>query len=670
MRLNCCELEADNQAFQNQTIKGEDKELTQMVCGYIGNILRVDLTNGNTSIEEPGEDFYRRYLGGTGLISYYLLKEQRPGVDPFSLENKLIFATGVVTGAPLGGSGRNAVGTKSPLSNAFCSSVVGGYWGSELKRAGYDALIIEGKAEKPVYLWIQDGNVEIKDATHLWGKLVADTQEMIKRELGDSGVRIASIGPAGENLVRFANIVCDLGHFAGRRGTGAVMGSKKLKAIAIRGHNTPPMADPKAIGDLAKWYRDQVQAHPILMEMHSVGTIGGLVGYSKVGGLAAKNFQEGTFSEVEKLSPEAYVNELGSGMDTCYACPVRCKHKVTIKEPHHYGLDLKYYIGHGPEYQCLACFGPLCGVSDLQAIACANELCSAYGMDVVSCGATIAFAMECFERGLLTEKDFGGLQLKFGNADAMVKAVNMICKRKDFGDVLAEGSFRAAQKIGKGAEQYVMHSKGVELPMHSPHYKPVMGLGYAVCPSGSDHVRNLVFIHILDAERQADPRIRELLSGFTGHYKSLGLLAPVYRSRWSDPASIRTLVYASIQVNMLDCLGLCHFAAQGMPHAKIAEIVRGVVGWDTNVWELMKAGERAMNMMRVFNLREGFTREDDHIPERFHQPRGTDPLEESKLDKKEFEKAKDVYYGMMSWDQLGNPTRAKLQELDIEWVAD
>jgi len=644
------------------------KEVTVMAYGYNGKILRVNLTRGSTSVEELKEDIHRRYLGGTALISYYLLKEQRPGVDPFGPENKVIFAASVLTGAPFGSVGRNAIGTKSPLSNAFNTSEVGGYWGTELKRAGYDVVIVEGKAEKPVYLWIQDGKAEIKDATHLWGKSIGETQDIMRQELGDPGVRTALIGPGGEKLVRYACVVNDAGHFAGRGGTGAVMGSKNLKGIAVRGHNPPPMADPEAVKEIAKWVRDQVMAEPLISVIHRVGTLDGPVAYSKVGGLPARNFLEGTFPGIDDLSPEAYMSILGSEMSTCHACPVRCKHKVEIKET--FNLTFEHYHGHGPEYEALLSLGPFCWVGDLQAIACANELCTAYGVDVISCGVTIACAMECFEKGLITEKDTGGLKLEFGNAKAMVRAVEMICKREGFGDVLAEGSLRAAQKIGKGAEQYAMQTKGVELSMHGPHFKPITGLGYAVCPTGADHVRNLTFIHVIDGEKATGSH-SEAREGIINQYKSLGLLEPVYRRQFSNLANIRTLIYASTFYTTLDSLGICWFPAFGMPYRKIAEIVSKVTGWDTTVFELMKVGERALNMMRVFNIREGFTREDDRLPERFHQPfPGAGSMKGVKLDKEEFEKAKDIYYGMMGWDKRGNPRLGKLQELDIEWVAD
>ena len=351
------------------------------------------------------------------------------------------------------------------------------------------------------------------------------------------------------------------------------------------------------------------------------------------------------------------MNELGSERDTCHACPIRCKHKAIIKEP--YGLIFEHYHGHGPEYETLVSLGPFCGVDDLQAITCANELCTAYTVDTISCGVTIAWAMECFERGLLTEKDTGGLKLEFGNAEAMVRVVEMVCRREGFGDVLAEGSLRAAQRFGKGAEQYAMHVKGVEIPMHNPYFKPIVGLGYALCPTGADHMRNLPFVHNL---AQPGPAL--------DLYTPLGILDPSPREDFSSPERIRNYIYAIYGRTALDCAGICYFCADGYHPNQIAEMVKGATGWNTTVWELMKVGERVMNMMQAFNIREGFTREDDCLPERFHQPLVTGPLKGFRLDKKEFEKAKDIYYSMMGWNSSGKPTKGKLLELDIKWVMD
>lgn len=639
-----------------------------MAHGYNGKILRVDLTSGKISIEEPEENIYRRYLGGTGIGVYYLLKELKPGVDPLGAENKLIFASGLITGAPIGGTARNAIVTKSPMSNGINTSEAGGYWGAELKRAGFDAVIIEGRAAKPVYLWIEDGRAEIKDASHLWGKSVGETQDMMRQELDDSAVRTALIGPGGEKLVRFACVVNDLGHFSGRGGTGAVMGSKNLKGIAVRGHNSPTAADPEGVKELTKWVLSMAKSDPFLVGQTAVGTIDGPVGYSAAGGYCVRNFQAGVFPGVEeKLSPEAYFEELGRGRGSCYACPIHCKHEVKIKDTH--GIEFDRYHGHGMEYESLTSFGPLCDIGDIQAIACANELCTAYGVDTISCGATIACAMECFEKGLITLDDTGGLKLEFGNVEAMVKVVGMICERQGFGDILAEGSLRATKKFGKGAEQYAMQTRGVELAMQNPYFKPILGLGYAVCPTGGDHVRNHTMIHVVDAEVAGKGSHTEARDELLEQYKSLGRVAPQYRRELTNTENIRTLISLSIFYTVFDSVGICWLASPGV-YSKIAEMVSKLTGWDANLYVLMKAGERTLQMMRAFNVREGFTRDDDRIPERFHQPLASGPLKGAKLDKEEFEKAKDIYYSMIGWDAHGNPTRGKLMELDIEWVAD
>ncbi|MFC1945161.1 aldehyde ferredoxin oxidoreductase family protein, partial [Chloroflexota bacterium] len=573
---------------------------------------------------------------------------------------------GIITGSPIGGSGRNAICTKSPLSNAFNTSEVGGFWGAELKHAGFDMVIVEGKSEKPVYILIRDDIVEIKDAGHLWGKSVKETDELIKKENEDAMLRTALIGQGGEKLVRFSCIVNDIGHFAGRGGSGAVMGSKNLKGIAVRGHNPPAASDPQKVADLAKWMREQIKT-PWLEGLHAVGTIAGPVAYSKAGGLGTHNFRDGVFPDVENISPENYFEQFGSERDTCYACPVRCKHKINISDTH--GYDFTHNHHHGPEYEALVSYGPLCGISDLQAIACANELSSAYGIDVLSCGATVAFAMECFENGLITEKDTGGIALNFGNVQAMLQMVEMIGERKGFGDVLAEGTVRAAERIGKGALHYSMQSRSVEFSMQNPYFKPILGLGYAVCPTGADHMRNLNIIHVIDAEKAGVGSHAESREPYLRQFKSLGLHAPVYRKQLLNNSNIRTLIYSQIYATAYDSLCMCSFLTR-FPPDNLANIINAVTGWETNVWEVMKVGEKGLNMMRAFNVREGFTREDDNLPQRFFEPLNDGPMKGTKLDKEEFEKSKDTYYAMMCWDKQGIPSAGKLLELGIDWVAD
>jgi len=620
-----------------------------MAYGYNGKILRVNLSHRTVSVEEPEDNFYRRYFGGRGFISYYLIKELKAGVDPLGPENKLVFASGVVTGVPVGGCGRNSVGGKSPLTGAYGDAEVGGYWGAELKQAGYDAIIVDGRAESPVYLWIKDGEVEIRDASHLWGKTTAETQEIIRSDVGEPLARTAIIGQAGEKLVRYACILNDVTHAAGRTGMGAVMGSKNLKAIAVRGHNRLTLASPDAVATLAKWLRDVVGI--VMGGFQAQGTAVGLRALNKEGGLPTRNFQQGVFEDADKISGRAMKESILVGRGSCYACPVRCKREVSVSEP--YQVDSVY---GGPEYETLASFGSSCGIDDLAAIAKANELCNAHGLDTISAGAVVAFAMECFERGILSERDTGGLKLNFGNASAMVQVVDMIARREGIGDILAEGVARAASRIGKGAEEFALHVKGQEIPMHEPRYKQGLGLGYAISPKGADHTMSL---H--DSMYASEGPLLEST-------RALGILEPLALDDLS-PAKVRMVVYHSCWQHLLDCLVMCNF----MPfnYRQVEELVCGVTGWNSTVYELMKVGERCLAITRAFNIREGLGRKDDLLPQRFFTPLPSGPLQGVGIDKDKFEQAKETFYSMLGWDKIdGVPGLGKLQELGIEWVFD
>lgn len=619
-----------------------------MLYGYNGKILRVDLSGGAVSIEEPDEDFYRRYIGGEGFVSYFLLRELGGGEDALGPENKLIFATGALTGVPIAGSGRNSVGAKSPLTNGYGSAEVGGYWGAELKHAGYDAIIIEGKSESPVYLWIEDGKVEVKDARHLWGKTTGECQKLIQEELGDRGVRVAQIGVAGENKVRYACVINDLSHAAGRTGMGAVMGSKNLRAIAVRGHQKIELADARTVSSLARRLRDDLKINSSA-DLSENLTAQLLTPLNMAGGLPTRNFQQGVFEGADKISAAAIKKNILVGQRGCYACLIRCKPEVATGEP--YNVDPTY---GGPEYETLASLGSNCGIDSLEAIAKGNELCNAYGLDTISTGASIAFAMECFEQGILTEKDTGGLRLNFGNAEAMVQLVEMIARREGIGKVLADGVARAASAFGKGAENFALHVKGQEIPMHEPRLKQALGVGYTISPTGADHNHN---IHDTGLAIEVSDK-----------YRALGIFQPLPCHDLS-PAKVRMLVYGSLWDHTLNCLVFCNFIPLALD--QMADLVRGVTGWNTTVWELMKLAERCIAMARVFNIREGMTKGDDYLPRRFFTPFTSGPLKGVSIDEGELKQAIDTYYAMVGWDRVsGVPTLAKLQELGIEWVAE
>jgi len=622
-----------------------------MPNGYCGKILRVDLTSGQLSVEEPGELFYRTYMGGWGTIVHYLLKELPPGVDPLSPENMLIFATGVVTGSPVAGAGRSCVGAKSPLTGGFGEADVGGWWGAELTRAGFDAIIVTGKSETPVYLWVHDGTAEIRSADHLWGMLTADAEAALREELGDQRTRIAQIGPAGERLSPIAAVMHDITRAAGRTGLGAVMGSKNLKAVAVRGTGRKKIADRDALQEIARWFVDYYPT-TWAATLKDVGTANGVRQHLD-GGLPTNNFQRGTFDGWEAIQGLTLRDTVLKDRDTCYACPIGCKRVVEIQDGP-YPVDAIY---GGPEYETLGALGSSCGVDDLAAICRANQLCNAYGLDTISCGVTIAWAMECFERGLLTQEDTGGIDLRFGNADAMVQMVELMGERKGFGEILSQGAFHAAQSIGRGTGDFVMHAKGQEIPMHEPRIKYGLGVGYAMSPTGADHMHNF---HDVDYESE---------EGIEG-VQHFGILEPL---AFDDlgPGKMRLASILIPWQTLHNSLGFCMFVGGCFKIPKVVEMVRAITGWDTTLYELFKVGERAYTMARAFNAREGFTSEDDRIPSRFFESFDEGPSAGNRIDPDAFEQACVAFYKMMGWDgETGIPTDWKLQELGVGWVVD
>lgn len=622
--------------------------------GHNGRILRVDLSNRTTAEEQVPETIYRRYLGGGALSLYYLLKELKPGVDPLGPENVLVFATSAATGTPAFGFSRFTVAAKSPLTHAFGETEAGGWWGPELKFSGFDAIIIKGRADSPVYLWIQNGKAELRDASHLWGQLARETQEKIREELGDKRIRVALIGPGGEKLVRFACVVNELKHVNGRTGMGAVMGAKNLKAIAVRGDERMALHDADRVREIVKTVSEKGKQPGSLMgPLHDIGTPRSVMLLNAAGILPTRNFRSGTFEKAEEISGETMKETILVGRGSCYGCPVRCKREVKIDEP--FKVDPVY---GGPEYETIGGLGALCGVGDLKAIAYANQVCQANTIDTISTGTTIAFAMECFEKGILTARDTGGIRLEFGNAEAMMKMAEMIARREGFGDLLAEGPKIAAEKIGKGAEKYAMHVKGQPLPLHEPRGKTSLGLAYALSPTGADHI-----------EAPHDP-VFESEAGLK-FIKSLGVIEPIPSLDLSY-RKVRMFTYLQHLYNIFNSIGICNFTAYPwgpMSTNDLVDYVNAVTGWDTSLWEMMKVGERHSAMSRLFNLREGLTANDDALPDRFFEPLEAGVLQGKSLNSDEFQQALKTYYQMMGWDENGVPYKGKLQELELEWAA-
>ena len=619
-----------------------------MPKGYWGKLLRVDLSTRNISVEDRDDAFYRTYIGGRGFNAYYQLKETRQGIDPLGPDNKLVFSMGPLTGGPFAGSGRNSVGAKSPLTNGYGEGDVGGFMGAELKHAGFDGIICEGVADRPVYLWINDGKAELRDAGHLWGLNTLESQEAIRAELGDKRIRTAQIGPGGENLVRFACVINDLKHAAGRSGMGAVMGSKLLKAVAVRGTMKLDIADPALVQSHAKWIAANYKQTSY--RMWDLGTSNGLLNLNAAGGLPTRNFQTGVFEGAAKISGEAMRDTILVARENCYACVIRCKRAVKVDE-RGYIADPIY---GGPEYETIGSLGSVCGVDDLAAISHANQLCNAYSIDTIGIGTTIAFAMECFERGLITTADTDGIELRFGNAGAMVRMIEKICRREGFGAVLAEGSMRAAQAIGRGADEFAMQIKGQELPMHEPRIKQALGVGYSLSPTGADHMHNIHDTTMSPGQAEAA--------------RPLGLNIPPLAFNDIGPDK---MAFYTAQVNwrsVNNCLGLCNFLPYGFD--RTVELMRGMTGLNVNLHELIVAGERMNNMLRVINYREGITGKDDTLPKRFFQQIGDPRPTTDPLDPAEFAAAQRFYYAAMGWTPEGNPTRARLENLGVGWVAD
>ena len=576
----------------------------------------------------------------------------KPGTDPLSPDNILIFALGPMTGTPMPGGSRNSVGAKSPLSGGVAKSEVGGFFGYELKRAGYDSLIVEGRADTPVYLWIHDGEVEIKDARQLWGTTVLETQDAIEAELGERFVRTATIGPAGENMAGISCIITDLRNAAGRGGTGAVMGSKNLKSVAVKGRTVPQPADRDKFREMAQYMNRNYMNIGNAASFHEfgTGTAAAMIGGNSIGNLPVRNWGDGTFDEVAKITADAVKETVSVGMEACPACQVRCK-KVVELENDSYKVDRR---NGGPEYETLAAFGSFLGIDDLDAICRANELCSLYSLDTISTGGTIAFAMECFENEILTPSDTGGLDLRFGNADAMLQAIDLIARREGIGDILADGSRTAAERIGRGAEEFSMQVKGVELGMHEPRLKQGLGLLYSVALNGGDH---MVGIH--------DTAFTQEGAGMAT-VRQIGAMDPLPANDLSAAKVSMAKGYHLMRL-FADSMVICHFVPWTLNQH--VEMLRALTGWDFTAVEALKIGERVATMSRVFNLREGLTAADDVLPKRFFSPTPRGALKDTAIDPEAMSTAIHTFYNMMGWDpETGVPTQEKLEELGIAWA--
>ena len=608
--------------------------------GYAGRILRIDLSTGKTKVSPLSTEYAKKYIGGIGLGMRLLIENSKPGTDPFSPENPLILATGPFSGtmAPTGGNGHAFV-SKSPLTNGVGEAKSHGFFGTELKRAGYDAVIFENKAEKPVYVWIDDDSVQLMDAKHLWGKSPKETEDAIKEDLGDYYIRVASIGLAGEKLARVAAIMNDTTRAAGRTGMGAVMGSKNLKAVAVRGTKDVSVAKPEEFLEFVKMMHERMKG-PATVKYRTLGTPLNVLVHNSLGALPTRNFTNAVFEGAEKVSGE-YLNEyFVARINGCSSCAMRCEHIAVVSEGPYKGTTTRV------EYEPLWAFGPHCGVDRMDAIIKAMDLCNYYGLDSLSTGNIVGFAMDCYEHGILTKEDTDGLELEFGNAEAMVELVHKIGKREGIGDILAEGVKRAAEKIGKGAEKLANHIKGLEMTGYDIRGLKTAALGYAVSFRGADHNRH-------------------------GAY-GLDLKGTVDRFK-AEKGRAKLVIDLENLYTIIDSLIVCKFS-RGTYYEGFKDLAKYytlVTGIEMTPEELERTGERINNLGRLFNIREGFTRKDDHLPPKIMStPIPDDTVSKgSYITQEELDLMLDDYYATRGWTKEGVPTLKKLKELELEDLA-
>jgi len=631
-----------------------------MPNGYNGKILHLNLTTGELTVETPPTSFYRKHLGGSAMGMHYILNDMKPGADPLGPDNVLTLMLSVLTGAPISGQSRMTANAKSPLVDGIGDSQCGGFFPAEMKFAGFDGLVIKGKSPRPVYLWIHDGEFELRDASHLWGKTTSQVDDALKQELGDNKIEIAQCGPSGEKLSRLAAIINMSNRANGRTGMGAVMGSKNLKAVVVRGKSKRlPTTNPKAINELAKRGAADLDGNPDVAGLKAHGTASVLSFQNSIGTLPTFNYNAGQFEGFEPISGEVMTETILKERDTCYACTVNCKRVV---ETEYNGRKVEPRHG-GPEYETLSTFGSYCGVSDLHAVSYANKICNEYGLDTIGAGATVAWAMECYENGVLTEEEVG-FPLKFGDAEAMVKATEMLATREGFGNILAEGSRKAADRLEKGHD-YLITVKGSEAPAHMPQAKRSLGLIYSVLPFGADHQSS-----------EHDPMIEDGAADlYMGRLKMLGLDQTQKQYSLGDD-KVRFAMKTQHFYSFLDSADLCQFvwgpAWTLYGPAEAVDFVKHVTGWDDfTLDELMEVGERRLNMLRLFNAREGIDRKADKLPKKFFKAlQGEGPTGGVALTEEEMNQAQDRYYEMSGWDgATGNPTPETQQRLGLDWVS-
>jgi len=606
--------------------------------GYAGGFLRVNLTTRQVHLDTQYYQYeiMRQFLGGKGLGSYVLYRELKPGVDPLGPDNKVILLTGPLTGSGAVTGSRLCVVAKGPATGYWLDTGAGGFFGPALKTAGYDGIILEGKADKPVYLYIREDDVQILDADRIWKLTIFETFRMLKEIHGQS-VNIAAIGPAGERQAKISSVIID-GRAAARGGMGSVFGSKNVKALILeKGSRRVQVYDPEAVKISNQEIRDLLLNGPT-KRMGDYGTSSSIAPINEAHGWSVKNFQGGKLEGVEQIYPEMFKRQIWKKHTACFACPIACTQVGKISEGKWSETE-----SEGLEYQTIWAFGPQCGVTEINAIVRADYLCDVYGMDTISLGNTIGFLMECFERGLLTLSDTDGIELRFGSGDALVAAVEKAGKGEGYlGQLAVNGVREAAKKIGQGSERFAVHVKGLEVSSYDPRRAHGMALCYARADRGACHVRPATHgMEILGRPKAIDP--------FTTEGK------PEMVKRGTEMGNI-----------LWDSSGLCKFAAWALSPQKALELMNAVTGFQIDgMNEFSRMGERINNLIRSFNVREGMTADDDTLPDRLlNEPHKEGPAAGIVL-KENFIEMKRKYYKICGWDEKGVPTEAKLRELGL-----
>lgn len=606
---------------------------------YCGKLLRVNLSENTVAKEELQDEILEKYIGCNGLGAYYLYKETEKGYDPLSEQSKLVFFTGPLTGTIFPSAPKIGIFGKSPLTGGFMDSYAGGHFGAELKFAGYDGIIIEGKAKTPVYLWINNDEVELRDASRVWGKTTTETREAIKNEVGDELVRIAVIGPSGEKTGNFSCIMVDGTHAAARGGLGAVMGAKNIKAIAVKGTNSfINVADQGKTRAIVESLYQEIKTDKAMGEsLSKYGTTTATLTNNAAGILGTRNWQKETFEEAESISHLQMADQLFKKNLSCFNCPIRCAHYCEVKNGKYAGLKTMR-----PQYETVYSFGSLCGINDVGVIAKANEICNEYGIDTLSAGVSIAFIMECYEKGLLISEQLDGLKPEFGNSDVMIALLEKTARLEGIGNFISLGTKRMSEKIGQGSQKFAINIKGLELAGHSARGYKGMSLGYSVSPRGGSHQD---MRHLPERSGKFD---RKSVEGKEKLVKDV-VSTTVIRD---------TFTYCAMIEGSVGRVGLTE---------KHLNIINAVCGFGYDIKTLQEIADRIWNLERCFNVREGMSRKDDVLPERFM----TEPIPEGASQgmftpKEELDGMLDKYYALVGWDDNGVPTEETLQKLGLD----